>query len=383
MVTGTRAEYGLLYWVMKTILADPDLELNLVVTGMHLSPEFGLTFKTIEEDGFKIDEKVEILLSSDTEVGVSKAVGLATISFAEIFARTKPDFVMVLGDRFELLAAAQAALFSKIPLIHLAGGDVTEGAFDEAIRHSITKMAHLHFVTNPGSAKRVRQLGEDPSKIFNVGNPGLEHLRHLKLMSKEELSDSLNFKLRPKNLLITFHPVTLEKEASSNQFSELLAALNKLDEQYGIIFTKPNADNEGRELINQIDNFVKHNKNSLARTSLGQLRYLSAVKHVDAVVGNSSSGLLEVPSLKTPTINIGDRQKGRLKASSVIDCKPDTKSILEAIRISEKLDCSDAINPYGDGYTADKVVSSIKSIKDPLRLIKKKFNDVDFYFESS
>ena len=381
MITGTRAEYGLLYWIMQTISADPELELNLVVTGMHLSPEFGLTFKTIEKDGFKIDEKVEILLSSDTEVGVSKAVGLATISFAEIFARTKPDFVMVLGDRFELLAASQAALFSKTPLIHLVGGDVTEGAFDEAIRHSITKMAHLHFVTNPDSAKRVRQLGEDPSKIFHVGNPGLEHLRRLKLMSKEELSDSLNFKLRPKNLLITFHPVTLEKEASDSQFSELLAALDKLDEQYGIIITKPNADNEGRALINQIDNFVKRNKNSIARTSLGQLRYLSAVKHVDAVVGNSSSGLLEVPSLKTPTINIGDRQKGRLKAISVIDCKPDTESILEAIRTSEKLDCSDAINPYGDGYTADKVINSIKSIKDPLSLIKKKFYDVDFNFE--
>ena len=380
IITGTRAEYGLLYWVIKAVLSDTDFELNLVVTGMHLSPEFGQTFETIENDGFKIDDKVEILLSSDTAVGISKAVGLGTISFAEVFERNQPDYVMVLGDRFELLAAAQAALFSKIPLIHLVGGDVTEGAFDEAIRHSITKMAHLHFVTNDASAKRVMQLGEDPSKVFVVGNPGLENVRRLKLMSRDELSTNLGFELRPRNILVTFHPVTLDRVSSQVQFSELLVALDQLDERYGIIITKPNSDTDGRALISQINEFVSRKKNSIAKTSLGQLRYLSAIQHVDAVVGNSSSGLLEVPSFHTPTVNIGDRQKGRLKASSVIDCAPDAKSISDAIRLSETIDCSDAINPYGDGHTADKVIAAIKSIADPLSLIKKKFHDVDFNF---
>ncbi len=377
VVTGTRAEYGLLYWVMKAVDLDPDLELQLVVTGMHLSPEFGLTYKVIEEDGFVIAEKVEMLLSSDTAVGVTKAMGLATIAFADVLQRLQPDFMMVLGDRFELLAVAQAALIAKIPIAHLIGGDVTEGAFDEAIRHSITKMSHLHFVTNEESGKRVRQLGENPNYIYVVGNPGLDHLEHTTLMSKAQLQENLDFEFKKRNILVTFHPVTLDSIPSNRAFEELLAALHELGPDVGVLFTRPNADTEGRKLIAMVDDFVVSHANAVVHTSLGQLRYLSAVAKVDAVVGNSSSGLLEVPSLKTPTVNIGERQKGRLRASSVIDCRPDAEQITTAIRKAFELDCTTTMNPYGDGKTAPRIVKTLKAIGSPSSLIKKHFFDLE------
>ena len=376
VVTGTRAEYGLLYWVLKKIKSDFELELQLVVTGMHLSPEFGLTFREIEKDGFEILEKVEILLSSDTATGVAKSVGLATISFVDVFERLKPDFLMILGDRFELLAAAQAALFSKLPIAHLAGGDVTEGAYDEAIRHSITKMAQLHFVTNKDSARRVRQLGESAERIFTVGNPGLDHFRLTPLLSRSDLEAAINFKLRERNLLVTFHPVTLDLQSSKEQCAELICALEQLPANIGIIITKPNADNEGRALISLMEEFAAERDHVSMHTSLGHLRYLSAVREVDVVVGNSSSGILEVPSLKTATVNIGDRQKGRLQAVSVVNCQASSEQILEAIKVALELDCSEAVNPYGDGYAADKIIAHIKNIENPKSLVKKKFYDL-------
>jgi UDP-hydrolysing UDP-N-acetyl-D-glucosamine 2-epimerase len=380
VVTGTRAEYGLLQPVMQAIKDDADLELQLVVTGMHLSPEFGLTYRVIENDGFEITEKVEILLSSDTAIGVGKAMGLATISFAEVLSRLNPDFMMVLGDRFELLAAAQAALVSRVPIAHLCGGDVTEGAFDEAIRHSITKMAHLHFVTNKASAKRVRQLGENPEHIYLVGNPGLDHLRQLTLMSKSRLEESLGFDLREKNILVTYHPVTLDDIPSSVSFKELLSALADFGDNVGIIFTRPNADTDGRVLIQMLDQYAENRSNCVVHTSLGQLRYLSATALVDVVVGNSSSGVLEVPSLKTPTVNIGDRQKGRIQAASIIDCEPNSTEIKDAIQKAFSLDCSNISNPYGDGKTAPRVIDVLKNIGSPEALIKKHFFDVKFNF---
>jgi len=380
VVTGTRAEYGLLYWVMKEIEQASELELQLVVTGMHLSPEFGLTYKVIEEDGFSIADKVEMLLSSDTAVGVTKSMGLGTIAFADVYDQLSPDYLMVLGDRFELLAAAQAALIARIPIIHLAGGDVTEGAFDEAIRHSITKMAHLHFVTNEDSGKRVRQLGENPKNIYIVGNPGLDHLHHLKLMNRKELEDNLGFTFKKNNVLVTFHSVTLDNIPSDIAFEQLLIALHELGSDVGILFTRPNADTGSRILINMIDEFVAEHNNSAVHTSLGQIRYLSSVAEVDAVVGNSSSGLLEVPSLKTPTVNIGDRQKGRLKASSVVDSEPEARQILAAIKEAFDLNCSGTINPYGDGKTAPRVSKIISEIDSPLSLVKKHFFDVSFEF---
>lgn len=376
VVTGTRAEYGLLYWLMKEIQTDEDLVLQIVVTGMHLSPEFGLTYQVIEVDGFFIDAKVEMLLSSDTPVGIAKSIGLGVIGFAEAFDRLQPDLLVVLGDRFEMLAAAQAALIAKIPLAHIAGGDVTEGAFDESIRHSITKMAHLHFVTNAQSAARVCQVGENPSHVFNVGNPGLDYLSRTKFLSRAALESELDFVFGERNLLITFHPATLDAGSASEQFQQLLHALDQLGPSVGLIFTYPNADPQGRALITLLADYVAKRENAKAFTSLGQLRYLSLMAQVDAVVGNSSSGLYEAPSFKIPTVNIGDRQKGRLQAASVIDCEPNAASIVSAIHKAIHMDCSQAVNPYGDGNSSLRILSELKKHQDYQDLLQKKFFEV-------
>jgi UDP-N-acetylglucosamine 2-epimerase (non-hydrolysing)/GDP/UDP-N,N'-diacetylbacillosamine 2-epimerase (hydrolysing) len=377
VVTGTRAEYGLLHAVMRELERDPDLTLQLVVTGMHLSPEFGLTCEIIEADGFAIDEKVEMLLSSDTAVGVAKSMGLGTIGFADAFARLRPDLLVLLGDRFELLAAAQSALVARIPIAHLAGGDVTEGAFDEAIRHSITKMSHLHFVTNEDSARRVRQLGEDPAHVHVTGNPGLDYLRQTRLLDRGTVEQRIGIGLRPRNLLVTFHPVTLDAHPAEQPFRELLSALETLGPEVGLVFTRPNADTAGRALIRMIDAFVAGRDNAVAHGSLGQLLYWSTAAQVDAVVGNSSSGLLEVPSLGTATVNIGDRQKGRLRAASVIDCPPEAGAIVAAVLRAFELDCGGTVNPYGDGHAAPRIVAAIKAVQDPSALIKKRFFDLE------
>ncbi|MHB1127609.1 MAG: UDP-N-acetylglucosamine 2-epimerase, partial [Bacillota bacterium] len=310
VVTGTRAEYGLLFWLMKELQSSPELNLQVIATGMHLSPEFGQTYKAIEQDGFIINEKLEMLLSSDTPVGITKSIGLATIGFADILQRLSPDILVLLGDRYEILAAAQAALVALIPVAHIAGGDTTEGAIDEAIRHSITKMSHLHFVTNSIAEKRVRQLGEDPRHIYNVGSPGLDYINRIKLLERNEFEQKINFSLRDKNILVTFHPSTLDEQKPSEQFQELLFALSKLGDNVGIIFTQSNSDTYGRILKNMTDNYISDHKNSKVYTSLGQFLYLNAIYHTDMVVGNSSSGLYEAPSFKKPTVNIGNRQKG-------------------------------------------------------------------------
>lgn len=374
VVTGTRAEYGLLYWLIKHIQQDPDLQLQLIVTGMHLSPEFGLTHRVIEQDGFAIDAKVEMLLSSDTPVGIAKSMGLATIGFADALERLRPALMVVLGDRYEILAAAQAALVARIPIAHLCGGDVTEGAFDEAIRHSLTKMSHLHFVTNEEAARRVRQMGENPAHVFNVGSPGLDQLRHVPLMGRPELEESLGFQLRSRNLLVTFHPVTLDLDDPTVQFQALLDALDALGPEVGVVLTKPNSDNGGRALIQMIDAFAVGRPNVSVHTSLGQLRYLSTMAQVDAVVGNSSSGLYEVPSFQKPTVNIGDRQKGRLQAASVINCEPTAEAIREAIARAFELDCRGVVNPYGDGRSSERILAEIKRVVDPAGLLKKRFH---------
>lgn len=372
VVTGTRAEYGLLYWLMKEIKNDDELELQIIVTGMHLSPEFGLTYQVIEKDSFYINEKVEMLLSSDTPVGIAKSIGLATIGFADSLDRLKPDLLVLLGDRFEILAAAQAALVSRIPIAHIAGGDITEGVFDEAIRHSITKMSHIHFVTNKDSQARVIQLGENPDHVFNVGSPGIDYIKKTKLLTQNEIQEKLGFELKNQNILVTFHPSTLDATPSTMQFVELLKALEKLND-VGIIFTKSNADTEGRAINEMIDDFVKKDRNAKAFVSLGQLLYLSTVAQVDVVVGNSSSGLYEVPSLKKPTVNIGSRQKGRIQADSVIQCEPIESEIYAAINHSFSLDCSRVINPYGDGNASKRMFEIIKSIEDYSQLLKKTF----------
>jgi UDP-hydrolysing UDP-N-acetyl-D-glucosamine 2-epimerase len=375
VVTGSRADYGLLYWLMREILADLDLQLQVIVTGMHLSPEFDLTYRAIEADGFVIDAKVEMLLSSDTPVGIAKSMGLGIIGFADALDRLRPDILVLLGDRYEILAAAEAALVARIPIAHIAGGDVTEGAFDEAIRHSITKMAHLHFVTNAASARRVRQLGENPESIFNVGSPGVDFIKRTKLFSRRELEDALDFQFKTRNLLVTFHPVTLETEPAQTQFQELLRALDALGPDIGIIFTKSNSDTEGRAINRLMDGYVAAHPNARAYSSLGQVRYLSAMSHVDAVVGNSSSGLYEAPSFCKPTVNIGDRQKGRLQATSVINCRTEAAAIEKAILQAIASDCSTAINPYGDGNSSVRMKDRLKQIKEPIGLLKKRFFD--------
>lgn len=376
IVTGSRADYGLLYWLMKEIQADSDLQLQIAATGMHMSPEFGLTYKVIESDGFTIAAKVEMLLSSDTPVGIAKSMGLGVIGFADALDRLRPDILVLLGDRYEILAAAQAAMVARIPIAHIAGGDVTEGAFDEAIRHSITKMAHLHFVTNETSARRIRQLGENPDYIFNVGNPGVDYIKRMKLLDRSELAETLDFKFKEKNLLITFHPVTLETQPAETQFQELLTALDSLGQDVGIIFTKPNSDTDGRAIIRLMDGYVATHPNASVYTSLGQVRYLSAMSQVDAVVGNSSSGLYEAPSFGKPTVNIGDRQKGRLQAASVINCGQEAGAIAAAILHALATDCSGAVNPYGDGNSSVRIKERLKNIVRPSELLKKHFFDL-------
>lgn len=363
VVTGSRAEYGILYWLLREIAVDATLELQLVATAMHLSPEFGLTYRQIEKDGFRIDAKVEMLLSSDSAVGIAKSIGIGVGGFADAFDRLKPDLLVLAGDRFELLAAAQAALVAGIPIAHISGGDTTEGAYDESIRHSLTKMAHLHFVTNELSARRVRQMGENPAHIHNVGAPQLDHLRRGALLSRVQLEQALDFQLKRRNLLVTFHPATLERQSPAEQFAELLAALGALGQDIGIIFTLPNADNHGRALIGMINDFVARagRGRAVAHASLGQATYLSALAQVDALVGNSSSALVEAPSLRKPAVNVGERQKGRLRAASVIDCAPQREAIRAAIEKALALDCSAVTNPYGGGDSATRIAQVLRS----------------------
>ena len=379
IVTGTRAEYGLLYWLMKEIQASKKLELQLIVTGMHLSPEFGLTYQQIEQDGFNIDRKVEMLLSSDTEVGVTKSMGVGLMGFAEAFSAIKPDLLVLLGDRFESFAAASAATVAKVPVAHLHGGETTEGAIDEAFRHSITKMSHLHFTSTDIYRQRVIQLGEQPDKVFNVGAIGIDNIKRLELLERTEFEKEIGFSLNKRNLLITFHPVTLEDSTAETQFSELLSALDMLEDT-NLIFTKANADPDGRIINTMIEQYVSHNKEkSIAFTSMGQLRYLSAMQHVDGVVGNSSSGLLEAPTFRVGTINIGDRQLGRVRAASVIDTDTDATNIkysfdrLYSTTFQHQL--ATITNPYGNGGTAEKIVSIIECLDDK-QVLKKKFYDL-------
>ena len=378
VITGTRAEYGLLRWVIDGISKSNLLELQLCVTGMHLSPEFGLTFQEIEKDGYQIDSKVEMLLSADTPSAISKSMGLGLIGFADEFNRLKPDLILILGDRYEIMCAAIAATIARTPIAHLHGGEATEGCIDEAIRHSITKMSHLHFVAAEEYSRRVIQLGEHTNRVFCVGGTGVDNIHKLDLLSKQELENSLDFELGGKSILVTFHPVTLESNTSGDQMRELLASLSEFTD-HKIIFTMPNADTDGREILKLIESFCLDNHNCRAYTSLGQLRYLSCLKYVDVVVGNSSSGLLEVPSFKIPTVNIGDRQKGRLKAGCVIDCSPIKNQIISAIKRAVSLDfkesCKVIKNPYGEGGASQKIIQTIESIalED---IIKKSFYDI-------
>lgn len=374
-VTGSRADFGLIIWPMRAIRETPGLTLQLIATGMHLSPEFGYTINNIRDEGFDVDESVETLLSSDSGVGVSKSVGLGVIGFADAFARLKPDLVVVLGDRYETFAAAQAAMFMRLPMAHLFGGDVTEGAIDEAIRHAITKMSHLHFATNADSARRLTRLGEDPARVFTVGSPGIDSIKRLKLMDRETIGREVGMKLGKRNVLVTFHPVTVEMDRSVGALDELFASLTALDREFSLFFTLANADAEGRALNERIKAFVAGRPNAIAVASLGQLRYISLMNQADVVVGNSSSGIYEAPSLNVPTVDIGDRQKGRERAASVFHTAPDRASISDAITRALARGRQPTVSPYGDGETSRRVADKIASIPDFNALLKKGFYD--------
>lgn len=381
IVTGSRAEYGLLKALIKEIKDDVNLRLQLMVTGMHLSKEFGFTYKEIEKDGFKINKKISILLKSDTPISISISMGYAIEGFAKGYERLRPDIIVVLGDRFEIFGAAIAAHISRIPIAHIHGGELTEGAFDDAFRHSITKMSHLHFTSTEEYRKRVVQLGEDPKRVFNVGAIGLDNIKKVKLLSKKELEKTLNFKFNKHNFLVTFHPVTLEDNTPEGQFGNLLEALDGLKNTH-IIFTKTNADTYGRIINRMIDKYVSENSNkAVAFTSMGQLKYFSAMQFVDAVIGNSSSGIVEAPSFKIGTINIGDRQKGRIKAKSIIDCDPTNESIKKAIReiYSSKFQgmLTSLVNPYSVRNTARQIVKILKKY-NLKNILKKNFYDISF-----
>lgn len=362
--TGSRAEYGLLYWLLKEIKACRSLELRLVVSGMHLCADFGDTWRDIESDGFAIDAKVEMLLSSDTPVGIAKSVGLGTIGLADSLHNINPDILVILGDRFEALAAAQAAMLMGIPIAHLHGGEITEGAYDDAIRHAITKMASLHFVAAEPYRKRVIQMGEAPSTVFNVGALGLEHVLRTPRLSLHELAQSLSFPLRKPFFLATYHPVTLLDEDPRQTMGELLSAFDHFPD-HQVILTYPNADNGGRGLIPMLEEYARDNpERVMAIQSMGSRRYLSALAESAAVIGNSSSGIIEAPSFGVPTVNIGTRQQGRLAAESVLHCAPQaqaiTRCIDQALSAEHASLCSKKSNPYGQGRTARQIVAVLK-----------------------
>lgn len=380
VVTGSRAEYGLMRWVMQGLQDSDRCHLQTVVTGMHLSPEFGSTWKAIEDDGFAIDWKVDMLLGSDSAAGVTKSMGLATIGFADAFAHLSPDLVVVLGDRFEILAAASAALIANIPIAHLHGGEVTEGAYDDAIRHALTKMAHLHFTAAEPYRTRVIQMGEDPVRVWCVGGFGLDGIMKLDRMTRPELEKSLGLSLGERALMVTFHPETASGASPGEQMAELLAALEETESQ--LVFTMPNADNEGRVLFGMIEDFVsRHPERACVHTSLGQRRYLSALSEVDAVVGNSSSGLLEAPAFGIGTLNIGTRQDGRLRARSVVDCATERGAIVQGIAQvltpTFRAAIKDQSNPYGNGGASALTVAAIENwIAGSSAPGPKRFNDL-------
>lgn len=375
-VTTTRADFGLLQSVLVELKNHPDWELQLVVGGTHLLAEFGSTIQEIEAAGFQATSQVDFLKFGDDPHGVCQALSLATEKFSEAFQSLQPDMILLLGDRYEILAAGQAALVHQIPIAHIFGGDVTEGAIDEAIRHSLTKMSHLHFVTHEEARKRVVQLGENPQNVHCVGNPGLDGLLNIEDISREELAEQIGFEFQDKNLLITYHPVTVGEADPTQSLQELLSGLSGLGENVGLLFTGSNADTFHKSFRPLIENFVQKHPHAAFVNSLGHKRYFQTLKHVDVVVGNSSSGVLEVPSFGIPTVNVGDRQKGRPQAESVLQCNAVATEVQAAIQKALSLDCSSVENLYGDGQAARRIAEILGKIEDPKRLLKKSFRDL-------
>lgn len=367
VVTGARADYGLLYWLMTEVAADPELQLQVIATGMHLSPKFGLTYQQIEEDGFAIDARVEMLLSSDSPVGITKSIGMGVLGFSDALDRLRPDILVVLGDRFEVLAAAQAALIARVPIAHIHGGEATEGAFDESIRHAVTKMAQWHFVAAGAYRKRVIQMGEAPERVFDFGAPGLDALTGLKWLDRAQLEAALGMSLGHPLFLVTYHPVTLKAESPALGMAEVLAGVGEFPDATAVL-THPNSDTGGHALSDCIDAWVAERPGrAKAFVSLGQLRYLSLMRQADVVIGNSSSGLTEAPALKKASVNVGDRQKGRLKASSVIDAAEDrtdiTSAIEKALSDEFRVTVDGTVSLYGCGGVGPRIKDQLKQVE--------------------
>ena len=379
MVTVARSDYGIYLQVLRRIQSDPDLRLHLMVAGMHLSPEFGMTVRDIERDGFSIGERVEMLLSSDTPEGIAKSMGLGAIGFAEVYARFRPDILVVLGDRFEMHSAVVASLPFNIPVAHIHGGESTEGLIDEPIRHSITKMSHMHFASTEFYARRIVQMGEDPRRVITSGAPSLDNLRELPMLSREELRERHGVDLADPTLLVTFHPVTLEYQDTESHVEELLAALGETD--HNVVFTYPNADTRGHMIIQMIEEYTSRNPKAQAVVNLGTQAYFSLMSQVVAMVGNSSSGIIEAASFRLPVVNIGDRQRGRIHGENVIDVGYGRKEVLEGIKQAAspqfRESLADLLNPYGDGHAADAIVAGLKEVPINDDLLLKRFYDVE------
>lgn len=379
VVSTSRADYGLLFWLLKEIEKSRFLELSLVLSGSHLEERLGLTYKEIERD-FKHFYKVPLGLENDDETALCLAFSAGVAGFSKVLEQIRPDIMVLLGDRYEMLSAGVAGMLRAVPLAHIHGGESTQGAIDEGIRHALTKMSHIHFCATSLYKKRIIQLGENPAMVYNVGGLGVENIKRLELLSKKDFENSLGFKLGKKNILVTFHPQTIEKKSASKEFSQILNALDSLKDTH-FIFTGANADNGGKIINEMAQSYcLKNQEKAIFVMSLGQLRYLSAIKHADIVLGNSSSGISEAPSLKKATINIGNRQKGRIKAPSIIDVKCDKSAILKAIKKAYSKDFQAKLksvkNPYDSGFASKKIIKVLENIKLN-GILKKKFYDLD------
>lgn len=376
VVTGSRADYGLLYWPLRELQDDPQFELQLIVTGAHLEARFGSTVEAIEEDGFPIARKVALNLTDDSALTIARAFARCVSGMAEAFAKLEPDLLLILGDRYEILAAAQAALLCNVPVAHIAGGDVSEGAIDDAIRHAITKLSHLHFPTNAQSAARIVQMGEEPDRVEMVGSPGIDSIRLSKMLEAEELGRQLGCPLGQRNFAVTFHPVTLEPDYGEAQLRAMLTALSQLPTSDMIWLSSPNADPGGQSLGKIIENWTRGRQNVFVSENFGRLSYLSLVTLSDAVIGNSSSGLYEAPALQTPTVNIGNRQSGRLSANSVFDCEATAPAILRALEEALAFDRHSAQSPYGDGRSTHRILERLKQLEPRNELLHKSFYSI-------
>ncbi len=374
--TGTRAEYGLLYWILKGLRDADNVDLQLLVGGSHLSHEFGHTIDNIEKDGFLVTERLDFLLSSDSSLAISKSLALAVIAGADCMERLQPDLLVLLGDRYECLALAQCAMLTNIPIAHIHGGEKTEGAVDDVIRHAISKMSHLHFTATKTYQNRVIQLGEHPSRVFDSGAPGLDNIDKLPLLSKKQLADVIEFPQLDAYFLITYHPVTLSSNEAKLALDNLLSVLAEYP-NYQVLITFPNADTNGRQLIDVLKTFVsKYTERTKLFESMGQLNYLSAMKHASLVIGNSSSGIIEAPSFQVPTVNIGDRQKGRVCADSVFHCGESVESISKSIKMALQQEPLHVVNPYGRGGASERIVEKLMTVNID-SLLEKSFYDID------